>query len=58
MSPEELLAIYQNDPMWKQLSAVKNGKLIIVPANIAPGKINGLEALDVTAQLIAPEAFE
>lgn len=58
ISPEELLDMYQNDPMWKQLSAVKNDKLIIVPGNIAPGKINVLEALDVTAKLLAPETFK
>ena len=39
ISPEELLAMYQDDPMWKQLSAVKNGHIYIVPDNVSPGKI-------------------
>lgn len=55
MSPEQLLAMYQNDPMWNQLTAVKEGKLIIVPENIAPGKINVMEALEIVANLVAPE---
>lgn len=57
ISPEELLVMYQNDPMWKQLTAVKEGHIVIVPGNIAPGKINVLDALEVTAKLINPEAF-
>lgn len=58
ISPEELMAKYQNDPMWQQLSAVKNNRLYIVPDNIAPGKIGVLEALEATAKLIEPEAFK
>lgn len=58
MSPVELLATYQNDPMWKQLSASKNDRILIVPGNIAPGKIGVLDALEVTAKLLAPEAFK
>ena len=48
-SPQELLAMYQNDPMWQQLSAVKNGHVFIVPSNVSPGKINVLDALAVQA---------
>ncbi|MCK9267949.1 MAG: ABC transporter substrate-binding protein [Alkaliphilus sp.] len=57
ISPEELLAMYQDDPMWKQLSAVKNGHIYIVPDNVSPGRIRILDALDVMAKLIVPEAF-
>lgn len=57
MSPEELLAMYKNDPMWQQLSAVKNNRVYIVPANVSPGRINVLDALEVTGKLLVPEAF-
>lgn len=52
ISPEDLKAMYENDPMWKELSAVKNGRLIIVPENISPGKIEASDALDVMTDLI------
>lgn len=57
ISPEELLAMYRDDPMWKQLFAVKNGHIYIVPDNVSPGRIRILDALDVMAELIVPEAF-
>jgi len=57
ISPEELLAIYRNDPMWQRLSAVKNGNIYIVPDNVSPGRIRTLDALEVIAKLLVPEAF-
>ncbi|HHX87027.1 MAG TPA: ABC transporter substrate-binding protein, partial [Firmicutes bacterium] len=57
ISPEELLAMYRDDPMWQPLSAVQNGHIYIVPANVSPGRINILDALEVIAKIIAPEAF-
>ena len=58
MTQEELLAMYRDDPMWKELSAVKNGRLYIVPLNVSPGRINSLDALDVLAELIMPGVTE
>ncbi len=55
MSPDELLAMYKDDPMWKELSAVKNNRIYIVPINVSPGKINVLDALNLMADLIVPE---
>ncbi|WP_027398864.1 ABC transporter substrate-binding protein [Anaerovorax odorimutans] len=55
ISSEDLKLMYENDPMWKELSAVKNGRLIIVPENISPGKIEAEEALDVMAKLVCDE---
>ncbi|HHU76796.1 MAG TPA: ABC transporter substrate-binding protein [Firmicutes bacterium] len=55
ISPEELLAIYQNDPMWQRLSAVKNGRIYIVPDNVSPGRIGTIDALEVMAGLLMPE---
>lgn len=57
IKPDDLKAMYEKDPMWQKLSAVKNGRLIIVPENIAPGKIKIIDALDVMARLTYPEAF-
>lgn len=57
ISPEKLLAMYRDDPMWQQLSAVKNGRIYILPDNVSPGRIGTLDALEVTAKLLAPEAF-
>ncbi|HZK43863.1 MAG TPA: ABC transporter substrate-binding protein [Syntrophomonadaceae bacterium] len=55
MGSAELLAMYKNDPMWQPLSAVKNDRILVVPINIAPGKISVLEALEVIAEIVAPE---
>ncbi|HZJ76388.1 MAG TPA: ABC transporter substrate-binding protein [Oscillospiraceae bacterium] len=57
ISTEELLAMYQDDPMWKQVSAVKNDHIYIVPDNVSPGRIKILDALEVMTKLIVPEAF-
>ena len=56
LTPEELLDMYRNDPMWQQLSAVKNGRIYIVPDNVSPGRIGTLDALEVIAELLVPEA--
>jgi|LSQX01.3.fsa_nt_gb iron complex transport system substrate-binding protein len=57
ISPQKLLAIYRDDPIWQQLSAVKNGYIFVVPDNVSPGRIGTLDALEVTAKLLVPEAF-
>lgn len=55
MSPEGLLAMYKDDPVWQELSAVKNNRIYIVPINVSPGKINVLEALDIMGGLLIPK---
>ncbi len=57
ISPDELLAMYRNDPVWQQLSAVKNGRIYILPDHVSPGRIGILDALEVVAKLLVPEAF-
>ena len=58
MTPEELLAMYQEDPMWQSLSAVKNGNIYLVPLNVSPGRIGVEDALDVMAELLMPGISE
>ncbi len=58
ISPEKLLSMYKDDPMWQKLSAVKNGQIYIIPSNVSPGRINVLEALDVMGELLAPKAVK
>ncbi len=48
----EILAKYKNDPMWKEVTAVKENNMIIIPGKIGPGKISTEEALKKVAKLI------
>lgn len=48
----ELLAMYQDDPMWQGLTAIKEGRLIIVPIDVSPGKIGIVDALITMAELL------
>jgi iron complex transport system substrate-binding protein len=57
ITEEELLAMYCDDPMWQGLTAVQEGHIVIVPINVSTGKMNILDALQTTAELVCPEAF-
>ncbi len=57
ISPEQLMEMYRNDPLWQQLSAVKNNRIFIVPENVSPGRIKTLEALESMATLLAADEF-
>ncbi len=57
ITEDELLAMYCDDPMWQGLTAVKEGHIVIVPINVSTGKMNILDALRTTAELVYPEGF-
>jgi iron complex transport system substrate-binding protein len=57
ISEEDLLAMYCNDAMWQGLTAVKEGRIVIVPINVSTGKMNIIDALCTTAKLVYPEGF-
>ena len=53
----ELFTMYCKSRMWKGLTAIKEGHTIIVPIEVSTGKMNILEALRTTAELVYPEGF-
>lgn len=53
--PQAIMAKYKNDPMWKELLAVKNNRLVIIPGKIGPGRISTEEALQTVANLICKD---
>jgi iron complex transport system substrate-binding protein len=57
ITEDELLAMYCDDPMWQGLTAVKEVHIVIVPINVSTGKMNILDALRTTAEIIYPEGF-
>ncbi|MCD5397980.1 ABC transporter substrate-binding protein [candidate division NPL-UPA2 bacterium] len=52
-----IIKSFENDPAWRNLQAVKNNRIIVLPGNIAPGDIEYEEALRITARLIYPDGF-
>ena len=54
VSNEEMLNFYLENPQWNQLSAIKNGKIFILPGRVNPGNISNEEALKVTAKALCP----
>ncbi|TCK93323.1 iron complex transport system substrate-binding protein [Natranaerovirga hydrolytica] len=53
-SADELLAYYKENPMWQDLTAIKEDKIFVLPARVNPGNISNEDALKVTVQSITP----
>ena len=55
---EKMLKKYYEDPLYKDLRAVKNAHIYLLPASINPGTISMEEAMQITARIIYPEIFK
>lgn len=55
---KNILSNYNNDPQWSNLRAVREGRLLLLPLQIGPGKMSLEEALKKTANIICPMAFK
>jgi iron complex transport system substrate-binding protein len=50
-----ILAKYKNDPKWKELTAIKNNRMVIIPGKVGPGRLSTEEALQTVANLICKD---
>lgn len=55
---QKILEKYYKDPLYKDLRAVKNGNVYLLPGTINPGTISIEEAMQITAEIIYPEIFK
>lgn len=52
---QKLRAEFMGNPLWRELKAVKAGKVFVLPARIGPGNIRNEDALRLTAGIIRGE---
>lgn len=55
---KKLISLLLSNPAYKMTPAVKNKKVFVLPAKIAPGNITNADALKKTASILFPEGFK
>jgi iron complex transport system substrate-binding protein len=54
---QKILDTFMQNVSWKDLKAVKNSKVFVIPSKIAPGSLSTEDILKQTAKIIYPAGF-
>ncbi len=55
---KKIKSSFMQNPAWKELKAVKNANVYLLPGKYTPGNASNEEILDAAARIIYPQGFE